>query len=130
MIVNGTTYHDRTDERVIAALEWARARRVRIRVHYGTTVTSMPASLGSPVGSDWGDTYHVEGYVGRSTGNEKIPLLVNNARSTGGPAILDDCIVRVRMANRSEGGDIYRHPSYCPPPRGDFDEKTYNRHFA
>jgi hypothetical protein len=91
----------------------------RIRVHYGDTET----------GRDWGDVFNVSGYVGKSTGREPILLMVDNARSMGGPAILTDCIVRIRYANRREGGDIYRHPNYSPPPREDHPA-DWDKHFA
>lgn len=98
---------------------------IRLRVHYGDTET----------GRDWCDLYSMEGCVSRSTGRIKVPLLIHNARSGGGFPILDNCIVRIRFANRSKGGDLYRHPSYHLPE--DFQshfphdhEQVYKRHFA
>lgn len=119
MIVNGTTYHSNTPRKVIGILERARANGDRIRVHYGDTGT----------GQDWGDVYDVTGTIGRSTGPIKIPLMIANSRSTGGPGILDHCIVRIRWANRAQGGDLYRHPTYTPPPREDHPS-DWEKHFA
>lgn len=106
MIVNGTKYHSATPANVIRALEEAREGRYRIRVFYGDTDT----------GRDWDERYDVTGYVSRSIGPTKVPILLANARSPGGPAMLDHCIVRIRhsskQARRRHGGDIYRHPRY------------------
>lgn len=98
-IVNGTAYHADTSERVIKALESARASRARIRVWYGDTNT----------GKAWAEENDVLGYVGRSTGNVKIPLLVHNRGSFGGGAILDHCIVRIDI---TDGTTLYKHPSF------------------
>ena len=52
----------------------------------------------------------VNGFIGRSTGSIKVPLLIHNRRSVGGPSLLDHCIVRVR---ESAGGRVlYQHPQY------------------
>lgn len=91
----------------------------RIRVHYGDTET----------GRDWGDVYDVSGYVGRSTGPQPIFLLVHNSRSVSGGSILVDSIVRIRYANRKNGGDIYRHSNYTPPPREDYPN-DWETHFS
>jgi len=74
----------------------------RMRFHYGDPKT----------GQLWGDV--VVGYVGRSTGRVKIPLVVHNSRSYGGQGLLDDCILLVDEArkNRHGGRDVYyRHPN-------------------
>lgn len=112
MIVDGTTYKDETPREVIEILEQFRTgvSATRIRVHYGDTKT----------GQDWGDIYGVAGRVSRSLGPTKIPLLIPNSRAYGGGGILDHCIVRIRYANRRDGGDLYRHPNYTPPPEHDF----------
>lgn len=122
MEFNGTTYADDTPQAVIDVLERARQNGTRVRVHYGDTGN----------GADWGDTCDVAGTIGRSTGSKKIPLLIPNARSTGGAGVLTRHIVRIRYANRAQGGDLYRHPGYHVP-----DEvleylrpNTARRHFA
>lgn len=108
MIVDGTTYHDDTPAAVVQILEQCRTRRprTRIRLCYGET-------SGPNAGQDWGETYDVAGYVGRSCGPTKIPLLIHNSRSLGGGGILTHCIVSIQ---ESRGGRIlYRHPNYRPP---------------
>lgn len=97
-----THFHPDTPEIVRRVLEAARTRGTRIRVHYGSMKT----------GRDWMDEYDVAGKVGRSMGPQKVPIFIHNSRSMGGPAILTSCIVRVRYANKKEGGDLYRHPKY------------------
>lgn len=99
-VQNGTSYHIETLQQVINVLERARTCRERIIVHYGDTKTGL----------DWQDTYGTTGYVGRSTGTNKIPLLVYNARSLGGGGILDHCIVKITTARYKI--ELYKHPSY------------------
>lgn len=97
---NGTTYHDSTYPEVVDVLERVRASQQRIVVAYGDVTT----------GRDWGDTHDVAGRVGRSMGPVKVPLLIHNSRSFGGPAMLDHCIVQIR---ESRGGRVlYQHPNY------------------
>lgn len=101
--VNGTSYHDGTPDQVISWLETSRSRKQRIRIFYGDTVT----------GKAWEDENDVIGHVGRSTGREKVPLLIHSMASHGGCAILDDCIIRID----TKGSDgtirtVYSHPTF------------------
>lgn len=57
----------------------------RVRIWYGDTET----------GRSWNEAYDVTGRIGRSSGKIAIPLLIRNARSYGGGALLDDCIIRI-----------------------------------
>ena len=99
-VVNGTSFHVATPAAVVQVLERARQNRTRIHVSFGDTANGL----------DWLEEFDAHGYVGRSMGPVKVPLLVANRRSTGGGAILDHCIVRIR---ESAGGRIlYRHPDY------------------
>lgn len=122
-IVNGTYYHAETSADVVRVLEHARNSRTRIRIHFGDTVS----------GRDWLDEWDVTGTIGRSMGPVKIPLMIASRRSTGGPGILDHCIVRIR----TKGRDLYRHPNYhhgelvirhetFTPPSSSGDKRTYS----
>lgn len=98
---NGTAYHAETPEEIIKVLETCRMLKKRVRLFYGDTQT----------GRDWLEEFDTMGYIGRSTGQIKIPLLIKTVRSMGGGAILDHCIVRITV----DGKDQYRHPSYHLP---------------
>jgi hypothetical protein len=99
-IINGTSFHEATPDAVIRVLEQARQSRKRLHISLGDTTS----------GKDWLEAFQTHGYIGRSMGPVKVPLLVANRRSLGGGAILDHCIVRIR---ESAGGRVlYQHPSY------------------
>lgn len=100
MEINGTTYNDETPRAVVNALERAQRERFRVRVWYGNTDT----------GRAWAEEHDVTGYIGRSTGRVKIPLIVHNTRSMGGPGLLDHCIVRIDRTDTAE--TLYRHPAF------------------
>ena len=96
-IVNDTFYKANTNDEIVKVLEWARMDHVRITVDYGDVKT----------GRSWGEAYDITGYVGRSTGEIKTPLLIHNKRSLGGGGLLDDCILSIKYANKKQGGYIY-----------------------
>ena len=99
-VVNGTSYHEKTPEAVIRVMENARQHRMRLHISLGDTET----------GRDWLEEFESNGYVGRSLGPVNVPLLIANRASTGGGAILDHCIVRIR---ESAGGRVlYQHSEY------------------
>lgn len=98
----GNYYHDTTPPQVIAALDGAQATGARVRLWYGDSETGL----------SWLEEYGVRGTVGRSTGWKKTALLINNKRSTGGPAILAACIVRLIV----DGREAYRHPKFSQAP--------------
>lgn len=75
--------------------------KTRIRIFYGDTET----------GKCWLEEYDIMGYVGCSMGPVKIPLLINNKRSIGGGAILDNCIVKITENKRT----VYIHPTFHFP---------------
>lgn len=94
-VIDGTYYHESTPIAVTQLLEQSRNTRERFVFHYGDVKT----------GRAWGDSE--TGYIGRSTGEHKIPLLIKNSRSAGGGAILDHCIVKIEVANKKFGGILY-----------------------
>lgn len=100
-VVNGTSYDVNTNDEVIRILEICMKNRTRIVLDYGDST-----------GQSWGEDLDTTGYVGRSTGSIKIPLLVYNKRSSGGGAILTSCIIKI---STSIGKcSLYEHPNYKP----------------
>ncbi len=87
--MNGTSYDVRTPNEVVRILGQARQNRTRLHVSLGETE-------GPESGRDWLEENDVYGFIGRSTGSVKIPLLIHNRRSLGGPGLLDHCVVRIR----------------------------------
>jgi hypothetical protein len=92
-VVDGTSYDARTPKDLVLLLEKIRANHQRIRLFYGDPKT----------GKVWDEAFPERGTLGRSMGSIKIPLLIKTARSWGGEAILDHCIIRVE---ESTGGKI------------------------
>lgn len=114
----GTFYGPGTRREVIETITTYMGTNVRLRFHYGNPTT----------GADWGDIFDVAGRIGRSTGPNAIPLLATN--STGGGSILTDNVVRIRFANRKDGGDLFRHETYTPPNPANYTPAEYSKHFA
>lgn len=101
MRLKGKEYQDEeTPDEVVKILETARQSGAILRVFYGDTAT----------GRDWLEENDVKGRIGRSTGRIKIPLLVA-PRANGGPALLDNCIVKIMQG----ASMLYQHPSYYMP---------------
>jgi len=99
-VVNGTSYHKETPIELVNILETIRIGGIRVKLHYGDTKT----------GVDWNEEFDVTGYIGRSTGQSKIPLLIYRKGTMGGSSILDHCILKIKLSN---GGKVlYKHPKY------------------
>lgn len=100
----GTYYHCSTPDKVIEELDKARRKWYRIKIYLGD----------QSEGLDWMEQHNTEGYIGRSTGIAQVPLLIYNIRTTGGPALLDHCIVKIKRTGR-RGEVLYQHPKYHLP---------------
>lgn len=87
-VCNGTWYHEGTPDAAIKAVEIARQSHTRIHLNLGDTQT----------GRSWGEVHDVTGYVGRSMGPIKIPILIYNSRSIGGSGILTHCILSIHTS--------------------------------
>ena len=87
-IFNGTAYHEDTPDELVLLFEKLRAEHTRIILDYGDVKT----------GKSWGEMYDISGSIGRSNGDIKVPILIHNARSMGGGAILDHCILSVKTS--------------------------------
>lgn len=105
-IINGTAYHEETPDKIVNIIENARIsnRSIRLRFCYGDTET----------GRDWGDTIDQCGYIGRSTGSIKVPLIIKKINSFGGGAILDNCIIKVEQKHHGDKvyTEVYKHSNY------------------
>lgn len=100
MVIENITFDDRTPVGVVKSLLRAMKWHTKIRIFYGDWQS----------GDDWGEEYDVIGYVGRSSGWMKIPLLLPCRRSTGGGAILDRCVVKIMDVSSKEV--LYEHPEF------------------
>ena len=100
--IEGTFFDIKTPEKVCQILNRCiKNRKTRIRVFYGDKET----------GRDWMEEYNTMGYIGRSTGRIKTPLLLITSRSLGGGALRDSCIVKITENKRV----LYQHPLYNTP---------------
>lgn len=94
------TFHKDTPQTVKMLLQSLNYSKRRVRIWYGDAIT----------GKSWNEEYDVIGTIGRSRGPAKIPLIIPNRRSSGGPAILDHCIIRIddTVARRT----LYKHSNF------------------
>ena len=74
-IVDGTAYHADTPEAVVVILEQYRKSGKRIDLSYGDATT----------GRDWLNDYGRVGRLGRSTGQIKIPVMLESHRTLEAP---------------------------------------------
>jgi len=96
---NGYYFNVATPDAVCSAVSVI-DRNTRVRVWYGDPVT----------GKSYDEIFDTTGYIGRSTGPVKIPLLINNKRSTGGPAL--SCDIIVKIVDTRTKRVIYQHPTF------------------
>lgn len=97
------TLKAKTQSGVVVLLNRLTESKQRIRLVYGNTTT----------GEDWLQEYDAVGSIGKSTGTNQIPLLISNSRSTGGGAILEDCILKVVDVKSKKV--LYQHDKYIEP---------------
>lgn len=102
VLADGTYYHQDTPDEVVVALQQLRRSGERARIWNGDTKTGLA----------WQDEWQAIGRIGRSTGWSKIPLLILTRRSTGGPGLLDHCIVAIRVGLTDWR---YQHPLFHLP---------------
>lgn len=101
-VVGGISFHPETPDEVCQILSrHCGGRYTRVRIFLGDTKT----------GKDWLEVWDTIGFIGRSMGINKIPLMIKRIDSMGGGAILDDCIVKITIDKKV----VYQHPKYhCP----------------
>lgn len=78
-------------------------RSSRVRIFLGDAKTGL----------SWLDENDVLGYIGRSSGTYKVPLLIPKRNSSGGGAILDHCIIRI--VDVESRRVLYTHPKFHLP---------------
>ena len=110
-------YHVETSQKVIEVMERARKNKSRVQIYYGDIAT----------GKDWHEEHDTTGRIGLSRGRDaRYPILVHNTRSYGGGAILDHCIVRIKI----DGRVYYEQHNYQQPVLdvvpSDLPEYQYN----
>lgn len=91
-----THFHPETIEPVRRAIQCAIDTRARVRLWQGDTKT----------GKAWPEEFDTIGTISRSCGMQRIPILLANSRSMGGPGLLDHCIIGIRIIG---GQWLYRH---------------------
>lgn len=99
---SGTYYKAGTPDAVRTVLESARVSERRIRLFYG-----------DPSTPDWMEESDVIGYVFRTTGPLRIPIILRTRNAGGGPPILDTSIQRI-ICTRTHR-ELYRSPHYRVP---------------
>lgn len=98
---SGTAYHEETSSEVCQILEQYRGNQKRLKIYYGDHAT----------GRDWNEEHGTAGYIGRSTGKIKVPLLLYNSKSKGGGSIPDHSIVKIKYGTRV----LYQTKNYQTP---------------
>ena len=101
--VHGFSFNEGTNEKVMQVLETANKDRRRIRVWYGDVLT----------GKSWNEENMVCGYVGKSTGINKIPLLIHSSSCYGGSGLLADCIIKI--VDTQSKKVYYQHENFNQP---------------
>ena len=96
----GTSYDKDTDPEVMRIFSKYMHAGIRIRIFLGYKET----------GIEWNEECDTMGYVGRSSGKYKVPILLKTGLSSGGGAVLTAHILKITL----DGIEIYKHPNYKP----------------
>ena len=112
-VINDTYYSIDTPNDMVILLERLRNNEQRVTVRFGDRKT----------GRDWGETHDVEGYIGRSGGKVKIPLLISNRASMGGGGLLDAHLDKVSTSKGKK--TLYKHKKYHVPKELKKEAKDY-----
>jgi hypothetical protein len=97
-VVGDMSFDENTPDKVCNVLVNLNQSRERVRIYLGEN------------GKAWNEDYDVCGVIGKSTGAVKIPLMINNKRSSGGGALLDQYIMKI--VRTSDGKVLYQHPEF------------------
>lgn len=114
VVMGSLSVYEGTDIKVAQILNsYLNSYNERIRIFYGDKNT----------GRDWLEEYDNMGYIGRTTGNNKVPILIKTRNSSGGGAISTDSIVKIMVGKRV----LYKHPKYhCPQLKKQRNSKGYS----
>jgi len=99
----GMFFDEETPDKVMSVICDNLGRENRLRFWWGNIET----------GKSWNEENDTCGYIGRSTGTRKIPLLIHNINSTGGGSILTDCVIKI-VETRTKRV-LYQHPGFNQP---------------
>ncbi len=129
--VNGMWFHENTPDAVCNILNNHLHTSRRLKIYFGDVET----------GRDWNEEHDTIGTIGKSGGDVKVPLLIPTSRSTGGGAILDHCIVKIKEVKT--GYVLYCADNYIAPkiqivksdlPNYEYNlninDTTYSRHHS
>ncbi len=111
-------YFDRnTDEDVAIVLNRLYRSKRRVKIYYGDKES----------GRNWNEVFDVFGYVGRTWGTKKAPILVYSKRSYGGGLISTGSILAIRESSIN-GSFLYEHSKFVKPSVSILkeDESKYN----
>lgn len=97
IVVNGTSYPTNIPSKLVDVLEKCRLNKTRIVIEYGYTET----------GISFGEIHDTTGYVGRTTGDSKVPIMLYNTRSDGGMCLMLNRILNIKESKGKKL--IYSH---------------------
>ena len=99
-VCNGTFYSAEALDGAILALEYARVNRIRIRIFYAYKTAEEKENGVRDSEFDvlevWEDENDCIGWLGRSNGNIKIPILLSSSSSPYGLSIVESRVVLVK----------------------------------
>ena len=100
--VGGMSFHESTSNACCKALVKARTEDIRVKLYQGDIATGIP----------WAEEWDTIGWIGRSTGQRKIPLMITGKRSSGGGGVLDHCLLAIKSMDNGEY--LYKAKNYKP----------------
>lgn len=100
---NGTSFSINTNNNCANILNELILTKKRVRLFYGE----------QHIGEDWCERFDTIGYIGRSNGKIKIPILLSRKDSSGGFPILTDCILKIVETRTNK--ILYLNKKYLVP---------------
>lgn len=101
-VCNGAFYSAGALDGAVLALEYARAKKIRVRIFYAYKTKEEKENGVKDSEFDvlevWNEERGIIGYLGRSCGDIKIPILLTSSFSPYGSPVLDSRVVLVKTA--------------------------------